>query len=368
MVILQPIEFCNFFIFYYDKSKDVVLNTKKKYYQGVNATFEMAFRNDAFLDRFDETRSSREETRKFISQVYSTWLDYHPTSLFWLITYNDRGNRVPRSVAVTNSITTMSWMERLFVAYSSLRKNKQRQRERRLTKVKVLHKNESDDFVFHFRNINAVFTFKPLTLDEKEALKKVSDGPMFGSTKKEERRGLYGVDCYNRHLSDCRMLLDIKNTTLGPRFLRWKHFSSTIVPMNIKRWKVEFLKLECMCNRLAENGIISLRALWIHALTSECTVLGWNGKVYRGCGRCDGCTRRFCQATNIIKSSSGVRDDIAVSHWGSVYKSTKYRTYGLEEYAGMSMEDYAAVAKTTLFRCTATCGQERKVFLKLLQR
>jgi hypothetical protein len=44
-------------------------------------------------------------------------------------------------------------------------------------------------------------------------------------------------------------------------------------------------------------------------------------------------------------ASSGVRDDISVAHWGDVYKSAKYRAYGLKEYAGMMLEEYAAIAR-----------------------
>jgi hypothetical protein len=62
MATLGRIDFGKFFTLYYDRNNDVVLNTKKKYYHGVNAAFEIAFRDEVFLDRFDESRSNRQTT------------------------------------------------------------------------------------------------------------------------------------------------------------------------------------------------------------------------------------------------------------------------------------------------------------------
>lgn len=168
----------------------------------------------------------------------------------------------------------------------------------------------------------------------------MSDGNMFSAEKKEERRIRYGCDAYNRTLIENVRRL---NPNGRCRHQRYEEFRRSV---NVKKCRQQFLNLQKLCNQLVERkGLVSFRALWGQSLTAECSVMGWKKRTYRGCGDCDGCRQRFCQVTNIIKSSCGVRDDICVPHWGAVYKHPVFGNFGLKEFAAMSLQEYAAMAR-----------------------
>jgi hypothetical protein len=351
------LHFSNFFGAFYDQNKDVVLNPGRipgrKQCDNVNIGFHKTFRIEGFLDRFDACRSHKNDMESFIHEILIQWFLWHPTARFWLIWYSDNSNKYKKGCtahSVTQKFQLSSicpWVTSLFYSYSNARKVRDLRRERKTRRKQVLTKHITDDNVFHIRDIDAEFHFEALSAEELGKLQKMSDGNMFSDKKKEERRIGYGCDAYNRRfIQNVRRLNPNGGTSC--RHQRYEEFRSIMLPVNVKKWRQQFLNLQKLCDQLMERkGLVSLRALWGHSLTAECSVMGWKKRTYRGCGNCDGCRQRFCQVTNLIKSSCGVRDAICVPHWGAVYKDRVFGNFGLKEFAAMSLPEYAAMARTS---------------------
>ena len=340
----------------YDQVKDVVVNPENiprmKHSVNVNIGFQKAFRTDGFLDRFDASRTDKNVMKAFIHEIRMQWFMCHPSARFWMIWYSDNSNRFKkdcRAHSVTqlfNETTISASIATLFYSYSKTRKVRNLNRERKKRRREILKKKITDDNVFHIREIEEIFHFEALSPEELLQLQQMSDGNMFSKKKKEARRTTYGHEAYNRSLSDNESRLNPDVGGSITRLKRMKEFRSVMLPLNVKKWRQQFLNLQKLCNQLVErHGLVSLRTLWDQSLTAECSVLGWEKRTYRGCGSCRGCRQRFCQVTNLIKSSCGVRDDICVPHWGSVYKHPVYRNFGMKEFAAMALPEYAAVAR-----------------------
>jgi endonuclease III len=99
-------------------------------------------------------------------------------------------------------------------------------------------------------------------------------------------------------------------------------------------------ELEGRCK--TRRGIVSIRSNWLEAFTARCKMVQLGQ--YSGCGRCGGCFNRFCQATMLVKSASGVSDLLVVMHWGAIFRSRRFKEWTIKEWAALEPWEYAIVA------------------------
>jgi endonuclease III len=116
----------------------------------------------------------------------------------------------------------------------------------------------------------------------------------------------------------------------------------------------EFKALEGLEEILKKLGIVSLRSRWLEALTAVC-LKKRRGKKYKGCGKCAGCWNRFAQACMLVKSASGVSDELVVMHWGAVFRSKRYRDFFFKHWAEMDRVEYSIVANSCSCACMNAC-------------
>lgn len=184
--------------------------------------------------------------------------------------------------------------------------------------------------------------FKTNGVDETSVLcvrRQQQSGAKFSPEKRATRRRLFGSSALQKKMTSCTNYT-VKLTKAGVRWKQWIQADVNIQALFLHQYH---LIVEIQKEISYNYGVCSYREDWEKVFTTTC---------HEGhCGpcqdykRCRKCSIRLAQGAIVVWAAQGVGDANILPYLGSLFRSPKYGSFGVDEWANVDIEELATLLK-----------------------